>query len=169
MDAKELIHDLVHGPAIVRALTHGIRQEEAIVKPDEESWSILEVVCHLFDEEREDFRRRLDIILHHPQEPWPPINPRGWVIERNYNGKILAEMLDAFEEERRISILWLESLEAPDWEREAVSPWGSMKAGEMFAAWAAHDKLHFRQLVELRYARVKSLAKPYDVQYAGDW
>ncbi len=169
MDPKALIHDLMHGPAIVRALTHGIRQEEATLKPYEESWSILEVVCHLFDEEREDFRRRLDIILHHPQELWPPIDPRGWVTERNYNTRNLAEMLDAFQEERRISILWLESLVEPNWDQEAVSPWGSLKAGEMFAAWAAHDKLHLRQLVELRYVRVQSLAEPYGLTYAGDW
>jgi hypothetical protein len=169
MNALELVHELRHGPAVVRILTHGIQQDEAALKPDEESWSILEVVCHLFDEEREDFRRRLDLILHHPAEEWPPINPRGWVTERNYAGRNLAEMLDGFEEERRISVLWLESLELPDWEQAALSPWGSMKAGEMLAAWAAHDKLHFRQLVELRYIRLKRLAEPYSLQYAGDW
>ena len=169
MDVKALILELANGPAAVRALTLGISQEEATVKPDEASWSMLEVVCHLFDEEREDFRRRLDMILNHPGEDWPPINPRGWVQERGYNLRDLAEMLDAFDEERRISLMWLETLDEPDWEAGEVFEWGTMKAGDMLAAWAAHDKLHLRQLVELRYGRVKCLADPYGVLYAGEW
>lgn len=169
MDGRELLRNLAQGPAMVRALAHGLSQEEAMIRPDAESWSVLEVIGHLYDEEREDFRRRLDLILNHAGVEWPPINPQGWVIERNYNGKNLVEMMEAFSEERRISILWLESLEAPDWEREAISAWGSMKAGEMLAAWAAHDTLHLRQLVELRHARVLRLAEPYSPEYAGDW
>ncbi len=39
----------------------------------------------------------------------------------------------------------------------------------MFAAWVAHDTLHFRQIVELRYGRVLRLAEPYGVLYAGEW
>ena len=50
MDVKALIADLANGPAAVRALTLGISQEEATVKPDEASWSMGEAVCHLVDE-----------------------------------------------------------------------------------------------------------------------
>ena len=169
MDVKALIADLANGPAAVRALTLGISQEEATVKPDEASWSILEVVCHLFDEEREDFRRRLDLTLNHADQEWPPINPRGWVHERNYNLRNLAEMLDAFEEERRIPLMWLGTLDEPDWEAGVEFEWGTLQAGDLLAAWAAHDKLHLRQLVELRYGRVKCLADPYRLDYAGEW
>ncbi len=49
---------------MIRALLNDIGQEQAQVKPDAESWSILEVVCHLYDEEQEDFREHLDFILH---------------------------------------------------------------------------------------------------------
>ncbi len=44
-----------------------------------------------------------------------------------------------------------------------------MKAGELLAAWVAHDNLHMRQLVELRRARLVNLTAPYDVSYAGEW
>ena len=46
---------------------------------------------------------------------------------------------------------------------------GEMPASETFASWIAHDNLHIRQLVELRRARIENIAKPYDIQYAGDW
>jgi len=36
-------------------------------------------------------------------------------------------------------------------------------------AWLAHDILHLRQLVELRWHHLTSEAAPYDVQYAGPW
>ena len=139
------------------------------MRPDAGSWSLLEVICHLYDEEREDFRQRLDIILHRPDSPWPPIDPPGWVSERSYNTRDLADMLAQWRAEREKSLAWLAALVTPDWEAEYLAPFGHIKAGDMLAAWAAHDGLHIRQLVELRRSRLVSLARPYDVRYAGDW
>jgi hypothetical protein len=36
-------------------------------------------------------------------------------------------------------------------------------------AWLAHDLLHMRQIVELRYAYHQWQAQPYRVDYAGEW
>jgi hypothetical protein len=142
---------------------------EAQFKPTAESWSILEVVCHLYDEEREDFRQRLDIILNRPEAELPPIDPQGWVTARKYNERNLAESLDNFLAERRKSLDWLKGLTAPNWDAEYETKFRRMKAGDMLGSWVAHDNLHTRQLVELRRVRVLKIAAPYDVQYAGDW
>jgi hypothetical protein len=40
----------------VAAMVRGAPEAQARWKPTPEAWSILEVVCHLGDEEREDFR-----------------------------------------------------------------------------------------------------------------
>ena len=56
VEFETLYQDLAHGAEIIRALVLGVTQAQAQVKPTPESWSILEVVCHLGDEEREDFR-----------------------------------------------------------------------------------------------------------------
>ena len=169
MQFEILYHDLAHGAEIIRTLTLGVTEVEARFKPDPESWSILEVLCHLYDEEREDFRLHLDTILHRPTEQWAVIDPENWVTERGYNERDLGETLDRFLAERDQSLDWLKSLPAPDWEAEYTDPYGSLKAGEMLASWAAHDILHIRQLVELRYARIKKLADPFDIGYAGEW
>ncbi len=42
--------------------------EQARWKPSPESWSMLEVVNHLYDEEKDDFRFRLDSLLHHSEK-----------------------------------------------------------------------------------------------------
>ena len=49
------------------ALVQGVSEAQARWKPDAETWSILEIVNPLYDEEREDFRARLDNILHHQE------------------------------------------------------------------------------------------------------
>jgi hypothetical protein len=153
----------------IRLLASGLEAEQARWKPAPGSWSVLEVVNHLYDEEREDFRVRLDIILHRPTDPVPPIDPPGWVTARRYNERDPAESLENFLAERRASLRWLESLGAPNWEAAVTGPFGTIRAGDMFSAWVAHDMLHLRQLVELHYLYHRDHAQPYGVDYAGEW
>src|SRR5579863_8778797 len=110
MEFETLYQDLAHGADIFRALVLGVTQAEAQVRPTPESWSILEVICHLGDEEREDFRQRVDLSLNHPGEEWPPIHPGAWVTERRYNERDLAQSLDDFLAERATSLAFLKGL-----------------------------------------------------------
>jgi hypothetical protein len=169
MDATQLIAELAAGEQIFRELVAGITQSQAEVRPEPDAWSVLEVVCHLYDEEREDFRQRLDYTLHKPGEAWPPIDPGGWVTSRAYNQRSLEDALAGFQAERQRSLDWLRSLQSPDWEAGHQTTFGIMKAGDILASWVAHDNLHTRQLVELRRSRLLLLVQPYDVRYAGDW
>lgn len=138
-------------------------------KPTAEAWSILEVLNHLVDEEREDFRRRLDYTLHRPGEPWPPIDPRGWVISRAYNQRDPQESLASFLVERGKSLTWLRGLEAPNWSNvHEHATAGPLLASDVLASWVAHDGLHLRQLVELHRAFL-AVALPGDIRYAGEW
>ena len=157
-----------HADAI-RSLAQNISDEQAHWKPDPESWSVLEVLCHLYDEECFDFRVRLDIILHHPEEPWPPIDPKGWVASHQYSQRHLAQTVVNFLAERQKSLAWLQELESPDWQSSCKTPWGSMTAGDMFAAWVAHDLLHLRELVVLHYAYIARTVERHTVIYAGEW
>ena len=164
-----LYHELARSVDIIRALVADMTLEEARARPSPEAWSALEVICHLYDEEREDFRQRLDLILHQPDAPFPPIDPQGWVATRQYNERDLAEMVDKWTAERAQSLAWLKGLASPNWETEHVDQYGSITAGEMLSCWAAHDNLHTRQLVELRRARLLNLTAPHDVAYTGEW
>ncbi len=169
MRFDDLYQELANGALIIPSLFSGISQEDAAAKPNPESWSMLEVICHLYDEECEDFRVRLDIILNKPGAPWPPINPAGWVTERMYNQRNFIEIQQQWLAERERSLAWLRGLEHANWEALVVSKFGEMKAGDMFSAWVAHDNLHTRQLVELRRWRIERITRPYQVIYAGDW
>lgn len=161
--------ELAQGAETIAALVAGVAPDEARRRPAPDAWSLLEVVCHLHDEEREDFRPRLDVVLHRPEEAWTRIDPAGWVTARRYNERDLAEALQGFVVERERSLAWLGSLTAPDWSREYQAPFGRITAGDLLVSWAAHDLLHTRQLVELRRARLLTQAGPHSTQYAGDW
>jgi len=166
----ELLHqELEYSTEMIRALVEGVTQQQSQLKPDPESWSILEVVCHLHDEEREDFREHLDFILHRQEEEWHQIDPQGWVLERKYNQQNLDEMKARFFRERKKSFAWLENHKDMDLAMVYRSEYGDVFAGEMFASWVAHDNLHIRQLVELRRLIIENMTRPYDIRYAGDW
>lgn len=156
---------LVHMAAEVTA-------DQAQWRPDPTSWSILEVMCHVYDEEREDFRARLKHILAQAPPPWPPIDPQGWVTARNYAEQELAQVVAGFAAERQQSLVWLATLgdlgEA-DWQTSFQSPFRTITAGDMLASWVAHDVLHLRQLAELHWGYWQSAAVPYITEYAGSW
>ena len=169
MGLEVLRRELEGGARIIQGLAAGVPASDARVRPAPDAWSIVEVVAHLLDEEREDFRARLDHVLHRPHETWPRIDPAAWVTERGYNERDLAETLGAFLAERERSLAWLAGLAAPDWSRVYEASWGPITAGDLAASWAAHDLLHIRQLVELRRARLLTLTAPHSTTYAGDW
>jgi len=151
------------------ALVTGLTEDSARWKPENESWSVLEVLNHLIDEEIYDFRAHLDHILHSPDQPWPEIDPVGWVTQRQYNEQDLFESLVRFESEREESLNWLSELTAPDWDAAVTDPRGTLSAGDMLASWLAHDLLHLRQLIELRYQITTNTSRPYRLNYAGKW
>jgi hypothetical protein len=169
MEFNSLYQELQYSTEMMRALLAGVDQEEARLKPNAESWSMLEVVCHLYDEEREDFREHLDFIFHRQNEEWHVIDTDGWVTQRKYNQQNFAEMQEKFFAEREKSLAWLKGLRNPDWEKSYTTPYRTISAGEMLACWAAHDNLAVRQLVELRRMRLENITKPYSLEYAGDW
>src|SRR5574338_634375 len=116
MEFTTLFGELENSTEMIRALLVGITQEESRVKPNEKSWSILEVVCHLHDEEREDFREHLDFILRRQNEDYHIIDPQGWVKERRYNEQNFVEMQEKFFGERKQSLEWLREISDSDWD-----------------------------------------------------
>jgi hypothetical protein len=170
MNLRYYVERLTQQATAIAQLVEVTGDAQARWKPSPAEWSILEVVNHLYDEEIEDFRIRLQLTLSDPEAPWPANNPVAKVTERNYNGRELLPSLQNFLDEREDSLEWLRGLTAPNWRNEhQITGIGSLRAGDLLASWVAHDLLHLRQLVELHFAYQRQLAQPYSVDYAGDW
>jgi len=153
----------------VAALARGLSEDMVHWKPDEDSWSILEVICHLADEEEFDFPVRLRMMLEKSEKNWPEIDPEGWVTEHNYKEADLFEILNRYMDLRNEALAWLDTLENPDWDIVYEASFGEIRAGDMFVSWVTHDLMHLRQLVELQRFYLAEQAKPYQLDYAGDW
>lgn len=152
------------------AILRGVDSEQAVWRPANDAWSMLEVVCHLIDEEREDFRARLSLVLEDPATAWPPIDPRGWVTSRAYAGRDYGAMADTLLAERAASIVWLRGLRQPPLSNaRSLNASFTLSGGDLLMSWLAHDFLHLRQINELHYAWHARASAPLDVRYAGDW
>jgi hypothetical protein len=169
MNLAYFIDRLARNRDVFEGLVRGVSVEQGRWRPAPDKWSILEVVNHLFDEEREDFRQRLTLILADPAQPWPPIDPRGWVTSRGYNERDLDTSLNNFFSERQKSLEWLGQLAQPNWQNSNEGPNGTLTAGDLLASWLAHDFLHIRQLSRLHWQYVGAISDPYQTTYAGPW
>lgn len=155
----------------LESLIRPVSEEQARWRAGGKGWAIVEVVSHLLDEERDDFRKRIQLILEDPARPWPPIDPEGWARDRNYLERDLIPTLEAFLEERRQSVAWLASLGKVDWNvtTQFPHPRGAMRIGDLLASWVAHDFLHARQLLRLHFQYRAQQFEPFDTLYAGSW
>ena len=169
MNLEYFIDRLGKNRSVFDGLVSGISIEQARWRPAPDKWSMLEVINHLYDEEREDFRQRLELTLLDPKQSWPPIDPRGWVTTRAYNERELDASLANFFAEREKSIAWLSQLSSPKWDNQNEGPNGLLSAGDLMASWMAHDFLHIRQLTRLHWQYVGAIADPYQTAYAGPW
>ena len=167
---QRIIEQLADHRVVFKSLLLNMAEEEVKWKPEEKKWSILEIANHLYDEEREDFRFRLVSILEDPAKPWPPISPAEWVIERQYSQRNFAESLANFLAEREKSLAWLARLSNPDLQQSYLHPQiGKISAEQLLANWLAHDYLHIRQIVRIKYDYLANMAAPLSLSYAGNW
>ena len=163
-------------PRAVGTLASGLTTDEARSKPPSGAWSILEIVCHMVDEETADFRPRLELTLRDPGAPWPDLDPEAAAVKREYLSQDLPAKLQEFADERAKTIAWLRSLRSPNWQAAHVHPrFGPIRAGDLLCAWPAHDALHIRQIAKRLYelagreGETMSPATPFITRYAGDW
>lgn len=169
MNEKYIIKELERNIEIFKNLLNNVPKEIYFWKQNENKWCLQEIICHLYDEEREDFRARVKYVLELPDHPPEPINPVSWVSERKYLEQDYVKMLEKFSEERKKSIEWLNQLKEPNWNNIYIhSRLGKLTAKMFLTNWLAHDYLHIRQIIKLKFDYLKEITNE-NLHYAGDW
>jgi len=169
MKPEQIIRQLEANKAVFEGLL--TQKEETAIrwKPDPSSWSLLEIICHLYDEEREDFRTRVLNALLTPENHPPSIDPVGWITARQYADQNYGQKVKDFLSERTSSVAQLKSIKNPVWENVYVHPRiGPISAYRFLANWLAHDYHHIRQINRRLYEYLK-FSSGEDLGYAGDW
>ena len=133
-------------PAVLQSMTASLSEEAWKHEPTPEEWSILEIVCHLRDTEREVHRLQLNTLLEERQPFVPRPDATVWAKQRKYlneNGPAaVAGLLTArLELLRRIVEVSAEIWEKPA--RHAI--FGPTHFGEVIGFMADHDRLHIQQ------------------------
>lgn len=170
MDADAIIGRLEGFGRYLPVVVGELRDGDAKWKPTARDWSVLEVCCHVLDEEKEDFRVRLRSTLEDPARAWPALELDGVAEKRSYNTQDLKATVAEFSRERAASVAWLKALKSPDWGRAYQHPkFGPISAGDLFASWAAHDALHLRQIAKRLHGLAARDGARFSLAYAGDW
>jgi len=169
LDLRSLIADHARFPDALRALLPLDDAEWLRAREVETRWSPLEILAHLEEEERRDFRVRARLAAEgRPFDDSMRIDPEAWVEAHHYNDRDPREVMEAFARERADSVAWLVSLEPAALERTISIPrLGVLRCGDFVAAWRVHDLLHARQLSTALAILTARRLEDWKVRYAG--
>ena len=138
--------ELARLPAILDAMLTDLDDALWRARPAPKEWSPIEIICHLRDEETEDFGMRVRAILDGARE-YARIEPERWAVERRYHEAQPQAALAALLELRAASLAFLRHVPPEHLTRAVEHPRGGRMSGlDFVAAWVAHDRLHLTQL-----------------------
>jgi len=164
-----IITELERNRKVFEALLVAMPKEMCFFRPALSSWCLLEVTCHLLDEEVYDFRTRVEHALKTPNALLKPISPKTWPVDHDYLDRDFQKVLEQFLEERTNSIIWLKGLENVQWDNAVSHPdLGKLRARTFLENWLAHDYLHIRQINKIKWAYLNQASND-DLDYAGNW
>jgi hypothetical protein len=170
-DAQVLLADarsqLARLPALLTALTSDLDELTWRARPAADEWSPVEIVCHLRDEETEDFGARLAVVLAGGSE-FAPIDPPRWAVERKYREAVPAEAIGALRTARGATLARLATIDPARLPRAVEHPRAGRLSGlDFLVAWVAHDRIHVAQLTATLTRLWADRWSPLRAEYAG--
>ena len=159
--------ELARFPLVLDAMLNDLDAAAWRARPAAAEWAPIEIVCHLRDEEVEDFGARLRVVLE-GGERFTPIDPERWATERRYLDDDGPRALTAFRERRAASLDALAAI-APA-RLTPVIPHGrtgGLSGLDILAAWVEHDRLHLAQLGATLARAWATRWAPLHTEYAG--
>lgn len=154
-------------PPLLDAMLANLDDAMVRTRPAADEWAPIEILCHLRDEETEDFGARLRAVLDGHRE-FSPIDPEGWVEARRYREAGLGEVLGDLRERRGASLALLASI-TPERLSNALPhrSLGQLSGLDLVVAWVAHDHLHVAQLAATLARLWATRWAPLKAEYAG--
>lgn len=159
--------ELARLPVVLEGLLADLDEAAWRRRPVPEEWSPVEIVCHLRDEETEDFGARVRAILD-GATAFAPIDPVRWAVDRRYGEAEPAAALAALCQRRAASLAFLRGVPPAVLERAIEPPrLGRMSGLDLLAAWVTHDRLHLAQLAATLARTGADRWAPLRADYAG--
>jgi len=156
--SKKSLHPQLSSPSALIAMMRGVAaafdsllrensSEKWLRRPQDEGWSLTEIICHLRDVEREINTPRLDQMLQKENSIIMGIDSDPWAKQRNYQQQDGVQALRDFLAARIKTLDILDTLSTDDWQRQAQHTFlGPTKLQEVISIITQHDRLHLRQI-----------------------
>ena len=161
-ERKHCIEILRATPARLKAALKGVPKAVLLWTPAPGKWSILEIVCHLRDMEREAYLERYRRILAEDTPSLPDIDGDTFSLENDYRTQKLAEVVRDWTRLRRESLKVLAGAKRADWERAGVHETAGRLTLADFLRRHAHgnDEAHLGQIegIKRRHAVLARLS-----------
>jgi hypothetical protein len=128
--------------------------EALVTRPAPHEWSVVEVLCHLRDLEREVFPVRTELIRRNDNSLIEGFDQNAWAQERNYAADDPKRAADEFTLCRRKNLLMVEQIGEDELGKKARhSEFGELTLRALLADWAGSDLVHTAQLQRIRLWR----------------
>ena len=137
-------------PTRVREAIGGLSNEQLLLRPTPEEWSIAEIILHLPDSENFGYERLRRTIAE--EKPALQAYPESiWAERLGYRQQDRRLALDLFEAQRRASTALIKQLPEEAWVRTGIhSERGEMTLHEVFLTYLNHGEDHLYQIEQIK-------------------
>ncbi len=119
-ERNRLVSVLRATPPKLRDAVKGVPRAELLWAPAPGKWSILEIVCHLRDMERDAYLARYERILAEDEPTLPDIDGDVYSLENDYRSQKLSEVLRDWSRLRRECLKVLARTKTDQWQRAGI-------------------------------------------------
>lgn len=152
-------------PTTLNALLRDLPEIWTLRNEGDKTWSPFQVVGHLIHGERTDWIPRARMILEFGEtKPFVPFD--RWGMEREIQGKTLAQLLDEFARARAQNLDELRALNLrrEDLEKRGRHPeLGAVTLSQLLATWVGHDLTHLHQISRVMAHQYRETVGPWTV------
>ncbi len=152
LDRAEHLKTLSGTPAKLKAALKGVPKKLPLWTPGPGKWSMLEIVAHMRDMERDAYINRYRRILAEDNPTLPDVDGDLIALRDDYRSLKLSEVLRDFVKLRKECLKLLKSVKAGQWERMGTHETaGPLSMGDLLRRQAVgNDEAHLGQIEGIR-------------------
>lgn len=146
---KELVKSLEDTPRKIKQLVSDLGESKVRERSGDNTWSVVEHVCHLRDIEKEGYAIRITKLLTEDQPLLEDIDGDKLAVERVYINQDFKEALDGFINVRAANIEAIRDLSADQLSRSGMFDNSPLSLLDLLKKMHQHDHEHIDQMVQL--------------------
>jgi len=162
-ERRSLLDTLAATPARLKAALARVPKKLLMWRPAPGKWSMLEIVCHLRDMEREAYLTRYRRILDEEEPRLPDVDGDVLALMRDYRSQRLSAVLKDWRDARKETLRVLKGVKGTAWQRAGTHETAGRLTMEDFLRRHAvgNDEAHLGQIdaTKRRFALLERLAR----------